>query len=111
MQDAGLQAISDLEGSLRNFSKRLEAGDGDRVKQEVPDLQQDALTYVGRIEEAMVQGFPFEVPKKFANLPQLKVSILKAKLAWPNVPLTGRKVKNGDTGLCLCPGSQLLCTI
>ena len=63
-QDAGLQAISDLEASLRGFSKRLETGDGDRVKQEVPDMQQDALTYVGRIEEAMVQGFPFKVPER-----------------------------------------------
>ncbi len=75
IQDAGLKAISDLEASLRGFSKRLETGDGDRVKQEVPDLQQDALTYVGRIEEAMVQGFPFKVPERFASLPQLKASL------------------------------------
>ena len=74
-QEAGLAAISDLEASLRSFSKSLETGDGDRVKQEVPNMQQDALTYVGRIEEAMVQGFPFKIPERFDNLPQLKVQI------------------------------------
>ena len=40
-------------------------------------MQQDALTYVGRIEEAMVQGFPFKVPERFAELPQLKVNIFE----------------------------------
>ncbi len=28
---------------------------------------------MSRIEEAMVKGFPFEVPQEYANLPQLKV--------------------------------------
>ena len=77
VQQDGLQAISDLEASLRNFSSQLEQDtsglNGERVKQEIPALQQDALKYVGRIEEAMVQGFPFKVPEKYASLPQLKV--------------------------------------
>lgn len=78
LQQEGLQAISDLESSLRNFQTQLEQDtsgqNGERVKQEIPALQQDALRYVGRIEEAMVQGFPFKVPEKYANLPQLKVT-------------------------------------
>lgn len=79
MQQDGLKAIGDLEASLRKFSSTLEQDTsgqaGERVKQEVPALQQDALRYVGRIEEAMVQGFPFKVPEKYANLPQLKVRL------------------------------------
>ncbi len=31
------------------------------------------------IEEAMVKGFPYEVPKQYANLPQLKVWTLSAE--------------------------------
>lgn len=42
-------------------------------KQEVPLVQQRCLDYVGQVEEAMVKGFPFDVPPEYANLPQLKV--------------------------------------
>jgi hypothetical protein len=38
----------------------------------VPILQQSLLTTVGLIEESMVNGFPFEVPAEYANLPLLK---------------------------------------
>jgi hypothetical protein len=43
--------------------------------QAVPAAQQKSLTYVGAMEEAMVAGFPFEVPAEYANLPQLKVGV------------------------------------
>lgn len=42
-------------------------------KDAVAIKQQELLGYVGEIEEAMVKGFPFEVPSEYANLPQLKV--------------------------------------
>jgi hypothetical protein len=42
-------------------------------KQAVPIKQQQALDYVGAVEEAMVGAFPFTVPADYANLPQLKV--------------------------------------
>lgn len=42
-------------------------------KQGVPEAAGDALGYVGDIEAAMVKAFPYEVPKEFDNLPQLKV--------------------------------------
>lgn len=76
VQAAGEKAIADLEASLKDFYNTLETSTpatADRVKQEVPILQQAALNLVGNIEEAMVQGFPFEVPDKYADLPQLKV--------------------------------------
>lgn len=71
-QDVGLKAIADLDKSLDEFSALLEAKD----KQEVPIKQQEALGYVGQIEEAMVKGFPYNVPSQYANLPQLKVHSL-----------------------------------
>ncbi len=41
----------------------------------MPLQQQKALDFVSALEEAMVKGFPFEVPKEYADLPQLKVSL------------------------------------
>jgi len=75
-QDVGLKAIADLDKSLDEFSALLEAKD----KQEVPIKQQEALGYVGQVEEAMVKGFPYKVPTQYANLPQLKVHTLFALL-------------------------------
>ena len=62
-------AIANLEAALKDFEGILSAGD----KQAVPIVQSTALNFVGDIEEAMVKGFPFAVPKEYANLPQLKV--------------------------------------
>ena len=72
MQDAGMKAISDLDKSLDEFMELMEKKD----KQDIPFKQQEALGYVSIIEEAMVKGFPYEVPKQYANLPQLKVRLL-----------------------------------
>lgn len=71
MQDAGMKAISDLDKSLDEFMELMEKKD----KQDIPFKQQEALGYVSIIEEAMVKGFPYEVPKQYANLPQLKVRL------------------------------------
>ena len=68
-QEAGMRAIADLDKSLDEFMELMERKD----KQDVPIKQQEALGFVGIIEEAMVRGFPYEVPKQYANLPQLKV--------------------------------------
>ena len=70
-QDAGMRAISDLDKSLDEFMELMEKKD----KQDIPIKQQEALGFVGIIEEAMVRGFPYEVPKQYANLPQLKVRL------------------------------------
>lgn len=64
-------AIANLEAALKDFEGVLAAGD----KQAVPIVQSTALNFVGDIEEAMVKGFPFAVPKEYANLPQLKVGL------------------------------------
>ena len=69
LQEEGLQAIAGLENSFKEFDRVLESGD----KQAVPIRQQDALGYVGQIEEAMVKEFPYQVPSEYDYLPQLKV--------------------------------------
>ncbi|PSC68158.1 Peptidyl-prolyl cis-trans chloroplastic [Micractinium conductrix] len=65
---SGLAALEGLKGALSEFQAVLDAQD----KQAVPLKQQAALDYVGAVEEAMVKGFPFEVPQEYASLPQLK---------------------------------------
>eukprot|EP00889_Picochlorum_renovo_P006155 jgi/Picre1/33185/NNA_008510.t1 len=64
----GDEAIEKLRNGLNEFKTLVEAED----KQEVPIKQQEVLGYVGDIEQAMVKGFPFEVPSEYSNLPQLK---------------------------------------
>ena len=61
-----------MENSFKEFDRVLETGD----KQAVPIRQQDALGYVGQIEEAMVKEFPYQVPSDYDYLPQLRVSII-----------------------------------
>ena len=65
----GLAALENLDRSLTEFQDIIDAKD----KQQVPLKQREALTYVGLIEEAMVAGFPFEVPKEYASRPLLLV--------------------------------------
>ncbi len=76
VQDDGLRAISNLEEALKACDKVVESAD----KQAIPSVQQNALTYVGQIEEAMMKGFPFEVPSQYDNLPQLKASCCPVEL-------------------------------
>ncbi|DBA94987.1 TPA: Peptidyl-prolyl cis-trans isomerase, chloroplastic [Trebouxia sp. C0004] len=76
-KDDGLRAIANLEEALKVCDKVVESSD----KQAIPSVQQNALTYVGQIEEAMMKGFPFEVPSQYDNLPQLKGrAYLEAKI-------------------------------
>lgn len=65
---SGVAALDGLDAALKAFSSVLDAGD----KQAVPGAQQAALSYVTTIEEALVQKFPFDIPAKYASLPQLK---------------------------------------
>ena len=71
IQEDGLKAIANLEEAFKECDRVVETQD----KQAIPAAQQNALSYVGQIEEAMVKGFPFEVPSQYDNLPQLKVCL------------------------------------
>lgn len=64
----GDAALEGLDRALKEFEAVLESGD----KQQIPAAQQAALAYVSQAEEALVKGFPFEVPAQYSNLPQLK---------------------------------------
>jgi len=61
-------SLAKLEQGLTEFQALIEAKD----KQLVPIKQRECLQYVGEIEEAMVKGFPFEVPSEYASRPLLK---------------------------------------
>jgi cyclophilin family peptidyl-prolyl cis-trans isomerase len=64
----GEKALKELESVLTDFQVVVQQKD----KQEVPLQQQKALALVGRIEEDMISGFPYEVPTQFADRPLLK---------------------------------------
>ncbi|CAD7702676.1 unnamed protein product [Ostreobium quekettii] len=59
----------------------------DKDKDEIFVQQQELLNHVGNIEEAMVKGFPFEVPSEYNYLPQLKGrATLEMKVSFKDSP-------------------------
>jgi len=64
----GQRALADLKAALQDFDVVLK----EERKQEIPLEQAKCLSAVTAIEEAMVKGFPFEVPAEYGNLPQLR---------------------------------------
>ncbi len=62
----------DLLTELRDEVETLRAAAEDRDKTTVWDIRRQALAHVGALEALMVEGFPFEIPDDYANLPQLK---------------------------------------
>lgn len=68
-QAAGEAALAKLDTGLAEFQAIIDAKD----KQAVPIKQRECLEYVGAAEEAMVKGFPFDVPAQYAQRPLLKV--------------------------------------
>lgn len=62
------QLLADLKAGLEAMNGVVEAKDKSGVWQQRATL----LDTVGEIEALMVEGFPFEVPDEYSNLPQLK---------------------------------------
>lgn len=60
--------VAQAKEGIAQLEKAVEAKDRDKVI----DLKATILGTVGEIEDLMVTKFPFEVPAKYANLPQLK---------------------------------------
>ena len=60
--------VVQVKDGISLLEKAVEAKD----RETVIDLKAKILSSVGEIEELMVTKFPFEVPAKYANLPQLK---------------------------------------
>ncbi len=60
--------ISELKSGVSNLEELSKT----KNKEQVLAQRADLLNLVGDLEDLMVQGFPFEVPKEYSNLPQLK---------------------------------------
>ncbi|MDM9385468.1 peptidylprolyl isomerase [Chlorogloeopsis sp. ULAP01] len=60
--------ISELKSGVNDLQEVVQTKDKEQVKEKRAEL----LNLVGELEELMVEGFPFEVPTEYSNLPQLK---------------------------------------
>jgi len=74
--------LTTITDQVTELQEAVEAKDKDKVA----ELRIIALSHVGALEELMVQGFPYEVPEEYANLPQLK-GRAKVKLETTQGPL------------------------
>lgn len=66
--DDGIALLNKLESGLDEMLKIVE----DRNRDAVVPKQKELLNYVGGVEEDMVDGFPYEVPEEYRNMPLLK---------------------------------------
>ncbi|KAK6155181.1 hypothetical protein DH2020_009429 [Rehmannia glutinosa] len=66
--DDGIELLNKLESGLDELQKIVE----DRKRDAVAPKQKELLNYVGGVEEDMVDGFPYEVPEEYRNMPLLK---------------------------------------
>jgi len=60
--------IDEIKAGISDLRQAAEAKD----KEQISLGRTKVLDLVGQLEELMVQGFPFEVPAEYSNLPQLK---------------------------------------
>ncbi|XP_010524308.1 PREDICTED: peptidyl-prolyl cis-trans isomerase CYP38, chloroplastic [Tarenaya hassleriana] len=67
-KDHGSELIDKLEAGMDELQQIVE----ERNRDAVAPKQKELLQYVGGIEEDMVDGFPYEVPEEYQNLPLLK---------------------------------------
>ncbi|CAH8334455.1 unnamed protein product [Eruca vesicaria subsp. sativa] len=67
-KDHGNELIDKLEAGMQDMLQIVE----DRKRDAVAPKQKEILQYVGGIEEDMVDGFPYEVPEEYRNMPLLK---------------------------------------
>ncbi|KAK9104505.1 hypothetical protein Scep_021349 [Stephania cephalantha] len=67
-KEEGKELLDKLEGGLDELQGIVE----DKNRDAVAPKQKELLQYVGSVEEDMVDGFPYEVPEEYRNLPLLK---------------------------------------
>ncbi|CAK9322581.1 unnamed protein product [Citrullus colocynthis] len=67
-KEHGVEVLGKLEVGLDELQKIVE----DRNRDAVAPKQKELLNYVGSVEEDMVDGFPYEVPEEYKNMPLLK---------------------------------------
>ncbi|GJT83118.1 peptidyl-prolyl cis-trans isomerase CYP38, chloroplastic [Tanacetum coccineum] len=67
-KDHAIELLAKLEVGMDELQKIAE----DRKREAVIPKQKELLQYVGGVEEDMVDGFPYEVPEEYQNMPLLK---------------------------------------
>lgn len=67
-KDHGNELIEKLEAGMQDMLQIVE----ERKRDAVAPKQKEILQFVGGIEEDMVDGFPYEVPEEYRNMPLLK---------------------------------------
>ncbi|CAL9190250.1 unnamed protein product [Musa hybrid cultivar] len=67
-KEHGKELIEKLAVGMQEFQQIVEQRDRDAVAPK----QKELLQYVGGVEEDMVDGFPYEVPEEYSNMPLLK---------------------------------------
>ncbi|WCJ20955.1 Peptidyl-prolyl cis-trans isomerase chloroplastic [Euphorbia peplus] len=67
-KDHGVELLDKLEAGMSELQQIVE----DRNRDAVAPKQKELLNYVGGVEEDMVDGFPYEVPEEYRNMPLLK---------------------------------------
>ncbi len=66
-QSSAETTLQHLTSGVSELQELVKAQD----KGEVAEKRLELLEQVGKLEELMVQGFPFAIPEEYANLPQL----------------------------------------
>ncbi|KAM0938103.1 putative peptidylprolyl isomerase [Dioscorea sansibarensis] len=67
-KEHGKELLDKLENGMDELQKIVE----ERNRDAVAPKQKELLQYVGSVEEDMVDGFPYEIPEEYSNLPLLK---------------------------------------
>ncbi|THU63566.1 hypothetical protein C4D60_Mb01t17170 [Musa balbisiana] len=67
-KEHGKELIEKLAVGMQEFQQIVEQ----RERDAVAPKQKELLQYVGGVEEDMVDGFPYEVPEEYSNMPLLK---------------------------------------
>ncbi|KAL9272917.1 Peptidyl-prolyl cis-trans isomerase CYP38, chloroplastic-like protein [Drosera capensis] len=67
-KEHGVDLLGKLEAGIDELQQIIE----DRKRDAVGPKQKELLQYVGGVEEDMVDGFPYEVPEEYRNMPLLK---------------------------------------
>ncbi|XP_073156245.1 peptidyl-prolyl cis-trans isomerase CYP38, chloroplastic [Henckelia pumila] len=66
--DDGVELLNKLEAGIEELQQIVQ----DRNRDAVAPKQKELLNYVGGVEEDMVDGFPYEVPDEYKDMPLLK---------------------------------------
>ncbi|TKY50409.1 Peptidyl-prolyl cis-trans isomerase CYP38 [Spatholobus suberectus] len=67
-KEHGVELLNKLEAGIDELELIVQ----DRNRDAVAPKQKELLQYVGGVEEDMVDGFPYEVPEEYQNMPLLK---------------------------------------